>query len=343
MPMLTASEPLIDCLLICSPALLLSPLVFLIREVRKRIVLRITAIAIVFGSYAILLFVVAPALLAGAIMYVADKPPPTREIVLKEDQTLAGIRFPKGSEVVMQQWPTDWNPRTVVLSEDTEINGIPAGKGTTVWFGWDDTKHAYGVGQITTGRAWTYRGVFVPAGSTIFPGTSALVMQDGSRGSFQIRLAAETMVDGIPCRQVTFSLDERTIDYYLSQPLDRDGYNLPAGSVMEVLYEKGFNGEKQGKVVRATLPKGCVLSGVRWPWGITFQRLDGSAETGARIRYEWRSPVRLPVEDMLIQGPSTFEFEGTKLRSVYGHYIWRGQHYKSFQVGVDGQIQREPE
>ena len=75
----------------------------------------------------------------------------------------------------------------------------------------------------------------------------------------------------------------------------------------------------------------------------TNQMRRETASTGARIRYEWRSPFELPVEDMLIQGPSTFEFEGTKLRSVYGHYTWRGQHYKSYQVGVDGQIQREPE
>src|SRR5215469_15326105 len=95
--MLKNSDALLSLLLICSPVLLLSPLVFLVREVRKRIALRVTALAIVFGSYVILLFVLVPALLAGVIMYVADKP--THEVVLKEDQTLAAIRFPKGSKL----------------------------------------------------------------------------------------------------------------------------------------------------------------------------------------------------------------------------------------------------
>jgi hypothetical protein len=51
----------------------------------------------------------------------------------------------------------------------------------------------------------------------------------------------------------------------------------------------------------------------------------------------------LHVEDMLVQGPSILEFDGDKLRCVVGHYVWRGDRYKSYRVGADGQIQREPE
>jgi hypothetical protein len=163
--MLKNSDALLSLLLICSPVLLLSPLVFLIREVRKRIVLRVAALASVFGSYVILLLVVVPALLAGVIMYVADKP--THEVVLKEDQTLAGIRFPKGSKLSIR-W-ADGKPSSLQLSKDTEINGIPAGKGTDVLFGAGDK-----VGVVTTGRAWTYRGIAVPAGSSIILGTNGI-------------------------------------------------------------------------------------------------------------------------------------------------------------------------
>jgi hypothetical protein len=224
--MLKNSDALLSFLLICSPVLLLSPLVFLIREVRKRIALRVAALAIVFGSYVILLFVVVPALLAGAIMNVADKP--THEVVLKENQTLAGIRFPKGSKLSVR-W-ADGGPSSLVLSKDTEINGIPAGKGTDVLFGAGDK-----VGVITTGRAWIYRGISVPAGSSIILGTNGVRMID--------------------------------------------------------------------------LPSAVVLN----------------------------------VEDMVIEGPSVLEFDGDKLRSVVGHYVWRGDHYKSYRIGVDGQIQRVPE
>jgi hypothetical protein len=128
--MLKASDALVSFLVSCSPVLLLSPLVFLIREVRKRIVLRVAVLAIVFGSYVILLLVVVPALQAGAIMYVADKPPPEVD-VRKGDQTLAGIRFPKGSKL-----STYWHgtPSSLVLSKDNEVNGIPAGKGQLFGF-----------------------------------------------------------------------------------------------------------------------------------------------------------------------------------------------------------------
>lgn len=224
--MLKNSDALLSFLLICSPVLLLSPLVFLIREVRKRIALRVAALAIVFGSYVILLFVVVPALLAGVIMNVADKP--THEVVLKENQTLAGIRFPKGSKLSVR-W-ADGGPSSLVLSKDTEINGIPAGKGTDVLFGAGDK-----VGVVTTGRAWIYRGISVPAGSSIILGTNGVRMID--------------------------------------------------------------------------LPSAVVLN----------------------------------VEDMVIEGPSVLEFDGDKLRSVVGHYVWRGDHYRSYRIGVDGQIQRVPE
>ena len=55
------------------------------------------------------------------------------------------------------------------------------------------------------------------------------------------------------------------------------------------------------------------------------------------------SAVVLHVEDMLIEGPAVLEFDGDKLRSVVGHYIWCGDHYKSYRIGPGGQIQRVPE
>ena len=354
-------------LLICSPVLLLSPLVFLVRKVRKRSVLCVAALAIVFGSYGILLFAVVPPLLAGWIMFVADNPANNfHEVVLKEDQTLAGVRFPKGSKLTA--WKSDGKPTSIVLSKDTDINGIPAGKGTTVLFppsSW----------AITTGRAWTYRGISVPAGSTIYLGTSGIwqimlsgttevqgipssgavcfglqshPVEDYSWASLRIKPTEDTIVDGIPVAgtrnkpysEVIFSSDQRMMECVLARPFDRDGYKLAEGWRIRVLYEKGINGERQDKVVKGTLREDCVLNGVTWPAGVSFEKLAGDG-----VQYEVPGMVGVVVQldDMLIRGPSTVVLEGDKLKSVVGPYVWHGDQYKSYRVGADGQIQREPE
>lgn len=218
-----------DVLLYAWPLLLVSPLIFLVREVRKSTALQVTALAIVGACYLVLLFEVVPAIIAGVVMVVADKP--TRDFVINRDQTLAGIRFPKGSRV--STLVPDGRLSQVVLSEDIEIDGIPAGKGTPVLFG-----PGGNAGWVTTGRAWSYREIPVPAGSLVSLSTS--------------------------------------------------------GGVHEI-----------------------VLSA---------------------------SPAEvLNVDDMLIHGVATLNFDGDKLRSLFGHYVWRGKHYRSYKVGVDGQIQRQPE
>jgi hypothetical protein len=216
-----------DVLLCTSPLLLGSPLVFLISEVRKRTVLRLAALAIVGGCYLMLVFEVVPAIIAGAVMVVADRP--TRDFVINRDQTLAGIRFPKGSKISTQISKGQLSP--AVLSEDIEINGIPAEKGMPVIFGPDGNL------SLTTGRVWTYRGIPVPAGSIIFLSASGVY---------------ETVI---------------------SQP---------------------------------------------------------SAEVSS-------------VEDVTVHGVATLKFNGDRLTSLYGHYIWHGEHYQSYRVDVDGQIQRQRE
>ena len=324
---------------------------------RKRIVLRVAALAIVLGSYVILLFVVAPILLT--ILTMTDTPQ-FHEVVLKEDRTVAGIRFPKGSTLSTYPgvWPWDGDPHSLVLSTDIEINGIPAGKGTTVEFGWEDSLHAYRVGQLTTGRGWTYRGISVPAGSRISlraddiwyielsRGTGIKMdfgsspsdlaptrLEDRSQASLAIKLSKE--VDGMPVLGEPFmvhsySPNEQMMEFVLARPIDRDGYKLAAGSRVRVFYGKFINGERQGfKVVMGTLREDSVLSGVAWPKGVTFLQLVGAAETGASFQYQVPGGVVLQVEDMLIQGPSILEFDGDTLRSVLGHYVWRGDQYKS--------------
>lgn len=140
------------------PLLLGSPLVFLIREVRTRTVLRAAAGTVVAGSYLILFSVAVPALFAVIMLSGLDNP--TNDFVINQDRTFAGIRFPKGSRV---STITGGRISTIVLSDEIDINGIPAGRGTSVGFGPDDK-----VGYVTTGRTWIYRGIPVPAGSTIF-------------------------------------------------------------------------------------------------------------------------------------------------------------------------------
>ncbi len=133
------------------------------------------------------------------------------------------------------------------------------------------------------------------------------------------------------------------MECYLARPYDRDGCRLAAERSIRVLYKKGINGEGQGVVVGGTLREDCVLSGVTWPGGVSFEQLGGAAETGTRFRYEVPGTVALHVDDMLIQGPSTLEFAGDKLRSLHGHYTWRGKQYRSYQMGPGGQIERDRE
>lgn len=133
------------------------------------------------------------------------------------------------------------------------------------------------------------------------------------------------------------------MECYFARPYDRDGCRLAAERSIRVLYKKGINGEGQGVVVGGTLREDCVLSGVTWPGGVSFEQLGGAAETGTRFRYEVPGTVALHVDDMLIQGPSTLEFAGDKLRSLHGHYTWRGKQYRSYQMGPGGQIERDRE
>lgn len=159
-------QMLLKFVLISWPFLLASPLVFLIGKVRNKIALRVTAIMVVCGSYLMLLMIAVPAFIGAWTMAVADDPATNFvAIVIDQDQMFGGIRFPKGSTVRRDRF--EGKISDVVPSEDIEINGIPAGKGTTVWFGPDGK-----VGYLTTGRTWIYRGISVPAGSTVFMGTS---------------------------------------------------------------------------------------------------------------------------------------------------------------------------
>jgi hypothetical protein len=296
-----------------------------------------------------------------------------RQFEIGRDKMLAGIRFPKGSKIT-----NDFagNPASVVLSEDIEINGLPAGKGTTIALHEGKT-----LTSITTGRTWIYRGISVPAGSTIslqgtsgiseislsqgteiqgtlFPSSSKVSpqlrltdgspfpMADGSRVSLAVSPSLDTMVYGIPCKGggrgrgvVWFSSDEQAMQCNLARPFDVDGYKLKASSIIMV---------RRGKVVVGTLREDCVLSGVRWPAGVRFRQLVAAAETRPSFQYEVPSAVALQVEDMLIQGPSILEFDADKLRSVSGqlgrgYYVWSGQRYRSYRLSADGQIQRELE
>ena len=49
------------------------------------------------------------------------------------------------------------------------------------------------------------------------------------------------------------------------------------------------------------------------------------------------------VDQLLVGKSSTSIVLNRMLRSVLGHYVWRGDHYKSYRVGGDSQIRREPE
>jgi hypothetical protein len=75
----------------------------------------------------------------------------------------AGILFPRGSWVSMISGGMLSADKLdfIMLSKQTEIGGIPAGKGTSVSF--DGGR----VISVKTGREWTYQGISVPAGSIV--------------------------------------------------------------------------------------------------------------------------------------------------------------------------------
>ena len=219
------------------PLLLGSPALFLIRKVRTSTALRVAAGTIVAGSYLILLFI------AVLVVMLSGLDRGTNDSVIKRDQMFAGITFPKGSKV--STTISDGKLSTIVLSKDTDIDGIPAGKGTTVGFGPNGK-----VGYLTTGRAWIYRGILIPAGSTAFLNAP--------------------------------------------QPKHTGNPTIP---------EHQFSGIYQIVVAQ---PSTDVIH----------------------------------VEDMTVRGVATLRFDGDQLTAVLGHYEWNGEHYKSYRVGVDGEIQR---
>jgi hypothetical protein len=157
---------LLGFILIFWPLLLASPFVFLIKEVRKTIALRVAALTVVGGSY-FLLLLAAPAVIGAWIMSVADNPAPVTNVI-DRDQVIAGIRFPKGSTVERGRF--NGKIQNVVPSEDIEINGIPARRDRNVWFRPDGT-----VESLTTSRTWMYRGIPVPVESMVFMNTSGCV------------------------------------------------------------------------------------------------------------------------------------------------------------------------
>jgi hypothetical protein len=213
-----------------------SPLIFLITEVRSRPALRVAAGVIVAGSYFILLWM-APFLLSMGLLYVGgmNDSPTINNSVINQDQPFYGITFPKGSTVSTMNGKL----QGIILSKEIEIGGIPAGQGTYVSFSLDGR-----VLSVTTGRAWIYQGISVPAGSTVYPNAQfKKQVPHTTRGISEIRL---------------------------SQP----------------------------------------------PNAATH------------------------VEDMLVYGGAALRFDGDKLTNVYGDYEWNGEYFKSYRVGVDGQIQR---
>jgi hypothetical protein len=223
--------------------LLVSPLVFLIGEVRRRPALRVAAGTIFAGSCLLLLWVVAPFLIWMVIGWVSGLDHPTKDYEINQDQTFAGILFPKGSTVstINGGMLSRDTLQFIILSKETEIGGIPAGKGTYVWFSLDDGR----VVSVTTGRAWTYQGIPVPAGSTV-----------------------------------------------------------------------SLNAQFKEQVSHATSDISQILIS-QPPTVVTH------------------------VEDMLVHGNAVLRFDGDKLTALDGRYEWNGDYYKSYRVGVDGQIQRK--
>jgi hypothetical protein len=151
--------------ILLSPLLLVSPLVFLITEVRRRPALRVAAGTIVTGSYFLLLAAAGPFFISMLIMSLAGMSHPINDSVINQDQTFAGILFPKGSTVstINGGMLSAGKLQFIILSKETEIGRIPAGKGTSVQFSLDDGR----VVSVKTGREWIYQGISVPAGSTV--------------------------------------------------------------------------------------------------------------------------------------------------------------------------------
>jgi hypothetical protein len=216
---------------------LASPLIFLITEVRSKPALRVAAGVIVAGSYFILLWVAAPFLFSMVLLYVGGMNdfPTLKDSVINQDQPFYGILFPKGSTVST----LNGKLQGIIPSKETEIGGIPAGQGTYVSFSLDGR-----VLSVTTGRAWIYQGISVPAGSTVYPNA-------------QFKKQVPHATSGIS-------------EIRLSQP----------------------------------------------PNAVTH------------------------VEDMQVYGGAALRFDGDTLTNVYGDYEWNGEYFKSYRVGVDGQIQR---
>jgi hypothetical protein len=86
--------------------------------------------------------------------------PTIKDSLINQDQPFYRILFPKGSTVST----LNGKLQGIILSKETEIGGIPAGQGTYVSFSLDGR-----VLSVTTGRAWIYQGISVPAGSTVYP------------------------------------------------------------------------------------------------------------------------------------------------------------------------------
>jgi hypothetical protein len=107
--------------------------------------------------------------------------------VIDHDETISGIRFPKGSKVSTLYGKLS----TIVLSQGIAINGIPAGKGANVGFRSDGT-----VGYFTTGRAWSYRGIPVPVGSIIFLSPGGIYELVLSQQSNQVIHVEDMLVRG---------------------------------------------------------------------------------------------------------------------------------------------------
>ncbi len=241
---------LLHFVIISWPLLLASPLVFLIRKVREQVGLRVAALTVVAGSY-LLLLMAGPAVMALWMIVQAGNPANNFVTNLIDgDQMFAGIRFPDGSTVTRGRFSGAIT--NVLLSKDLEINGIPAGKGTTVNFNDDGT-----VGYVTTGRVWTYRGILIPPGSTVFIKTRGCTPAASP-------LATSRVTKGWTCG--IYSID-------ISQP----------------------------------------------------------------------SATTFDVEGMLVHGAAVLEFRGDTLTSLYGHYVWSGDRYKSYRVDAHGQITRQQE
>lgn len=171
-------QTLLQFVMIVGPLLLASPSVFLIRQVRERAGLRVAALTVVGGSYLLLLLVAVPAIVGGWIMLEADNPANNFvSHVIDRDQMFGRIRFPEGSTVTRLYGKIT----SILLSKDLEIEGIPARKGTTVDFDDDGT-----VGSLTTGRAWTYRGILIPPGSTVFMKTRSCIPATPSQGTARV-------------------------------------------------------------------------------------------------------------------------------------------------------------